>query len=197
MFFQSLDRGYELLALQSALIQVIRVGIRCCDECHTALEQGREQPAENHGIADIADKKLVKAQDRRIARDVVSNLVEWILDIAERLHTFVNVAQHAVKMDSFLVLHSQRLEEQVHQERLATPNTAPEISAPDVAVRRRIRAPEETADTALRPVFVQPLSQIVEQIDNCLLGHVSFVAMGKEAGFVGLANSQNSGYPFS
>ena len=111
------------------------MGVRRRDECHAALEQARKQSAQNHGVADIADKELVKAQNGRIARNVVSNLVERILDIAESLHAFVNVAHHAVKMDTFLVFDIQRLEKQVHQERFAAPNTTPEIRAPDDVVR--------------------------------------------------------------
>jgi hypothetical protein len=99
-------------------------------------------------------------------------------------------------MDAFLVFHIQGLEKQIHQERLAAPNTTPEVRAPYDIVSRRTCAPEEAADAALWPALVQPLSQIVEQIDDPLLGRVTFVAMGSEAGFVGLANNQNSGYPF-
>jgi hypothetical protein len=43
---------------------------------------------------------------------------------------------------------------------------------------------------------MQSMLQFTEQGNDLFLGHIALVAFTVEARFVGLANSQNTGYPF-
>src|SRR5215470_17736810 len=61
------DERQEILALQTVHVKVVGCIVRCCHDDEPFLEQGFEQPAKQHGIRDIADLKLVKAEQLQLS----------------------------------------------------------------------------------------------------------------------------------
>ncbi len=103
----------------------MRIGSR--NERDAATEQAVQQAAQDHRVADVADKEFVEAQYTRFPGDIRGNLVERILRVAEQIQTLVNFSHDPVKVDPLLVFDIQRFEKNVHQERFAASNAAPDI----------------------------------------------------------------------
>ena len=112
---------------------------------HAAAEQAREQAGEDHRVGDVGDEELVEADHARCARAMCA---------ATRLQRFargrlqfgelgVHVAHEMVEMHALCARRGrgavQRREEQIHQQRLAAADAAPQIHA----ARRVVRAPRE------------------------------------------------------
>ena len=56
------DEGQEAFALQTALVEVVGRAVRCRDNHDALLEQGPEEPAEEHGIGNVGHLEFVEAQ---------------------------------------------------------------------------------------------------------------------------------------
>ena len=89
----------------------------------------REEPAHDHGIGGIVHHHLVEGENAHVARDRGGNGRNGI---AAFLAAFlaqqrVDFQHEGVKMDPALFLDVERLMEQVHQHRLAAPDTAPHV----------------------------------------------------------------------
>lgn len=92
------------------------------------------------------------------------------------------VAHHAVKMDARFLFKRQRLEEQVHQKRLAATDISPQIQSRNARV---ILSGGETKRAPDSPQRVHVLHQVCLQpgksIDRKLLGRIADVAFVSEA----------------
>jgi hypothetical protein len=100
-----------------------------------------------------------------------------------------------VKVNAFFLRDIQRFEKQVHEERLAAPDTAPKIQATDGVMI--LRAAEEPEELATRFCRLQPQPQVVEMADDSNLRGITVMAVRPEAFLICLANAQDSRYPFS
>jgi len=101
-----------------------------------------------------------------------------------------------MKMNTLFLFDPQRLKKQIHQECLATTNSAPDVEAWIAFSIRLICTTKQLQPPAPRSVGMQALLQLVEMCDDFLLRRIPLMAFTMEAFLVGLANSQNTGYPF-
>ena len=104
------------------------------------LEERRQQPAENHGVGDVGNVKLVETDEAPLARDPRRDRGERIRLLLQPGQILVDVAHERVEMDARLAPHAHRREKPVHQEALAAPDPAPQIDAArDVGRREQLR----------------------------------------------------------
>src|SRR5690606_33957586 len=99
-----------------------------------------EQPAEDHGIRDVRDEELIKADDPGTAGDAGSNDVQRIFLFLELAKLGMHLLHEAMEMQAQLLLEGQGEEELVHDEGLAATDTAPHVNALDRRASRRLGA---------------------------------------------------------
>jgi hypothetical protein len=104
---------------------------------------------------------------------------------------------HAMEMNALFFFDSKRLEEQIHQKCFAAADATPDIKSLHGIIVCSGAAAEQLRNATMGPCRLQLLLQVGEQRDDLRLRRVLFVAIGVEACLVGLANTRNSGYPFS
>src|SRR5690606_5083682 len=88
-----------------------------------------EQPAEDHGIRDVRDEELIKADDLGAAGDAGSNDAQRIFLFLELAKLGMHPLHEAMEMQAQLLLEGQGEEELVHQEGLAPAHAAPHVDA--------------------------------------------------------------------
>ncbi len=76
-------------------------------------------------------------------------------------------------MHPALAVHGQRLEEHVHEHRLAAPDTAPDVEAADRLTVPRREQPAERAGLFRRTISVQALCQSIEPLDQIRLRRIA------------------------
>jgi arabinose-5-phosphate isomerase len=189
VFLDQLDGGQEALPLQSVAVQVAGLGIGGENQHHTPFDQSVEKAREHHGVGDVCNEQFVEAQHRGIGREVARNQVEWIGSRTTRVQ-FAMYRQHEpVKMHAPLAGVGHGSVQEIHQESLATPDTAPEI---DSAHRNGVgfsKAASKAGQPAAR--FAAARSEIVEQalqaIDTFELGIVRRISKCSDFGKIGPA----------
>ncbi len=129
MPFDQFDRRQETLALQSVLVKVRGRGVRRRDQHRIALEQGAQQIAEDHRIADVADEELVEHEHVRIGSDARRDLVQRIRATGKTAQRHVHVLHETMEMHAPLRCRRQRVVEKIAEKRLAAPDRAPKIDA--------------------------------------------------------------------
>ena len=108
----------------------------------------------------------------------------------------MNVMHHAMKMNPFLFLDLQTVEEQVHQKGLAAADTAPDIETFDPACLRLGTCRKNTQKpTSNRLVVLNALLQVFEPLDDVELGWITDVTFTSEAVLICLANFQSTLLP--
>ena len=152
---QQRDEGQEQRAVEAAFVEPVRLDIRGRDHDDAMREQGGEEPPEDHRIGDIGDGELVEAEDPRLlgeglrATGAIGSSPLHLAGLellAPRMDALVHVGHEGVEMDPALAAHAERLEEQVHQHRLAAPDRAPDVEP--ARLRRRLALAEEPAERA-------------------------------------------------
>jgi hypothetical protein len=108
----------------------------------------------------------------------------------------MDTVHQAVKVDAPLPVDCESLEEQIHEERLATANAAPDIKPGLGCAARSGGTAQQPPQPAPRPCCLQASLQLIERIDDLILGRVPLMAVATQTVFVGLANSLDTGYPF-
>src|SRR6185437_3079095 len=69
-FLQEGDEGQEQSAIEAVLVKVVGRDVRRRHDDHARREQSGKQPPQDHRIGDVADRKLVEADERRLAREL-------------------------------------------------------------------------------------------------------------------------------
>ena len=108
----------------------------------------------------------------RLARDFLGDELERVLDVAVVLQPLVHGRHETVEMLPPFVLERQRVEEQIHHERLAAPDAAPEIEAADGLAALAGELRDLAAPTARRRCTQQVAVQALERLDRAHLRRV-------------------------
>ena len=103
IFLQQGNSGQEALALQAVFVQLAGRNIRRGDQDHLAPEQGVEQPAEQHRIADIRNEKLIETNHPRLGRNFRRHFLQRVLHSLQGRETPVNPLHKGMKMHAHLV----------------------------------------------------------------------------------------------
>lgn len=132
---QQVDAGDEGLALNSVLVQVVRVAVRGGYQHHAVRHERLDQSAQDHGVRDIDDLELIETQHLGGLGDVRGNErhgVEVVAVLrAHLVQAFVHVLHEVVEMDARFGrdIGWQRVEEQIHQHRLARAHVAVHVQS--------------------------------------------------------------------
>mmetsp|Transcript_23570 Transcript_23570/g.58253 ORF Transcript_23570/g.58253 Transcript_23570/m.58253 type:complete len:209 (+) Transcript_23570:1368-1994(+) len=133
------DEGHESAAIQTALVQIIWRPVARRHHNAPALEEPLEESFEYHGVGDVNDVELVKAQQLGLSADVVRHLYERVgvgapLSLVLRLllvQPGVHVQHELVEVHALLGRQMRRVIKAVHDHGLALPNAAPDIQPLD------------------------------------------------------------------
>ncbi len=162
---QDVDEGRKELAVDAVLVEVLRRAVRGDGQHHPLLEQGVEQPAQDHGVGDVGDLQLVKAQQPGLRGDQARNRRNGIVALvgpehglarpgvalAPLFHQIVDAGHEGVEMGAHLLLFRRGRVEEVHQHGLAAPRRSPDVDALHLG-----RAAEQAL---LRQIRLQPLQR--------------------------------------
>ena len=123
------DEGQEKLPVQAVLVQILGHPVRGGDDGHALLEQDLEQTTHDHRIGDIGDLHFVETQQPHLLGHGQRHRAHRILlaAFAHLLQRVLDFLHELVEMHPALLRQRCRLKDQVHQHRLATPDTAPQV----------------------------------------------------------------------
>jgi hypothetical protein len=124
---QQRDEGQEELPVQPVLVQIVGRPVRGGDHHHAGGEQRLEQPPDDHRVGDVGDLHLVEGTAAAPLRDT------GIGDRRDRIvHPGPRASSHPACTSCMKAWKCTRrsprrlrLEEQVHQHRLAAPDARP------------------------------------------------------------------------
>ncbi len=158
VLFEHVDERHEQRAVQAVLVELVGRDVRGRDHHDAALEQLREQPAEDHGVGNVGDMEFVEAQQPgllgKFGGDKPDRIVAGVLAelhlLPERVNALVHVEHEFVKMRAALARHRARLEEQIHQHRLAAPDVAVDVETLDRRLRLSRLPNSQPSDEDLR-----------------------------------------------
>jgi hypothetical protein len=136
-FFEHFDKRHEQGAVQSIFVKLDGRHIRGSDNHDAALEQLREQAAEDHCIGDVGDVKFVEAQKPRLASQIARRQLDRVRagvladlhSLPEGVNAFVHVEHEFVEMRATLAHRRACFEKQVHQHCLAASDFAEDVEA--------------------------------------------------------------------
>ena len=127
MRFNGVDGRQEARALQAVAVKLVRRDIRRRNQRNAAREQRFHQAAEQHGVSDIRDKKLVKTQYVRFRFKTFGDDFQRVA-MPLKLRQFFMHSQHkAVKVQTLFTFARQAMIEHVHQPGFPPANPAPHI----------------------------------------------------------------------
>ncbi|HEX9836507.1 MAG TPA: hypothetical protein VGB90_06600, partial [Alphaproteobacteria bacterium] len=119
------DEGQEPVALQPVGVEIAGRDVGGCDDNDARIEQRFEQTGEDHRIGNVLHLELVETEKVRFRGDLVRVHGERIAHAAvaaQAVQRVVHARHEVVEMDAALGARRRRLEEQVHQHRLAGPD---------------------------------------------------------------------------
>jgi hypothetical protein len=126
MLFNGVDRGQETGALQAVAIELIWRNIRGRHQRDAAGEQGFHQAAQQHGVSNIGDKKLIETEHVGFRFKAVGDDFQRVAVPLQGGQLFMNPQHKAMEMQALLTFARQALIKQVHQPGFPRP-TPPHI----------------------------------------------------------------------
>ena len=113
------DERQEQRPVETVLVEIARVHVRCGDHHHLVLEQRLEQPPDNHRVGNVGDVHFIEAQHGCLVGDGGRDLGNGIarMRLAGLGDAVVHLGHELVKMRAALVAVGGCLEEQIHQHR--------------------------------------------------------------------------------
>ncbi len=179
LLLQQLDERQKPVAVKPMLVQFIGRAVRGRDHHHPRIEQGGEQPIEDHRVGDIVDLEFVEADKRRLGRDIGRHLGDRFARLVPPLllDAVVHFEHEGVEMHSPLARAGRGGKEQIHQHRFAAPDRAAQIE-PDRRVRAMVLAKAEAGEPAAQPVFRAVVEEraikALQPLDRQLLRRIGF-----------------------
>ena len=158
VLLEHVDERHEQGAVQAFVVKVRGRHVRGGDHHDAALEQLREQPAEDHGVGDVGDVEFIEAKQPGLLRQLTSRKLDRILAgvlaafhlLPERMNALVHVDHEFVEMRAALARHRARLEKQIHQHGLAAADVAVDVEAFDPRLLFRRLPNSQPSDDDLR-----------------------------------------------
>ena len=189
------DEGGEQLAIDAVLVEVFRRAVRSDGQHHPVLEQGLEQPPQDHGVGDIRHLQLVETQQPGFGGDQFGDRRDGVVALMRAEHGLaglriplaplfdqvVDAGHEGVEVRPRLSRLGRRRIEQVHQHRLAPSRRPVEINAPHL---RRL-----AEQAAFGQIDLQPL----QRGDDVLLRRIGRQNALFHADVVGVADTGGHG----
>ena len=127
MLFDGINGRKKARALQTVAIQLIRRNIGGCHQRNTTGKQRLHQTAEQHSVGDVRNKKFVKAQHVRFGLKAVGNDFQRIALPLQGRKLFMDAQHKTMLVLTLFTPARQAMEEQIHQPRFSSPDSAPHI----------------------------------------------------------------------
>ena len=124
-----LDHRLEALVVQRVGQQAFGWVVGGHQHQHAALEQGLEQAADEHRIADIVHMEFVETQHSAAGQQLVQSGAQGIVMLAVQEHALVQPGEEGVEMHALLLGDGQCLEKSIQQPAFATPHRAMQVQA--------------------------------------------------------------------
>ncbi len=171
LLLQQRDERQKTLAVEAAFVEFGGRRVRRRHHHHPGGEEGRKQAAQNRGVGDVVNLKLVEAQQLRCARHGFGLRDNRIAaaPLAPRVNPGVHVLHEFMEMRPPLARHCRRLEKDIHQHGFARSDRAPQIQA-----ARRMAAAAEAgqAQPARAGIQSRRLAQAVELAGGLFLRRI-------------------------
>ena len=139
------DGRQETGPLQAVAIEILGWNVGGGHQHHTMTEQLLEQGTQQHGIRDVGDEKLVKADDVCLAGELAGDELERIGLTGQPLEFIVHPMHETVEVDAQFALPRQAVEKSIHQPGLASAHSAPHIETQDGLAGFRLLQPAQQA----------------------------------------------------
>ena len=165
----NLDRGQEILPLQTVRIQAIGRVVGGGQQHHAALQHRRYQPAQDHRIGNVVDVKFVQTQHAGVFGDVVGEGGQRVFLPGKRLHLMMDFGHEIMEVDAAFAAIRQARVKRIHQKCLTAPDPAPEIQTVR-HFRAEQAAPQEPVAFCLE--FHQLMPERIQFINRGGLGGV-------------------------
>ncbi|MNP21925.1 hypothetical protein D3C76_1145640 [compost metagenome] len=127
VLFDGLDSWQETRALQTVAIKVVRRNVRRRHQRNSARKQRFHQAAQQHGVGDIGDKKLIETQNVGFGFKSLGDDIQRIAVPLQGVQLFMDAQHKAVEMQTLFTRTRQTLVKHVHQPGFPSTNTAPHI----------------------------------------------------------------------
>ena len=105
---------------------------------HAALEQGFEQAADEHRIADIVDVEFVEAQHPAACEQLVQGHAQGVVVLTVLEHAAMQAGKKRVEVHALLFGNRQRLEKPIEQPAFAAPHWAVQVQAARGKAREQV-----------------------------------------------------------
>ena len=166
--------AYDRQAAPTSCIKIIRRDIRGRYNNNAEFKEPRKEPPEDRRVGNVLHLEFVKTQQRSLFGNRRGNGRNGIaaFDLARLLalapieDALVAILHEGVEVYTALGGDRRMIKEQVHQHRLATPHTTPDVES----FRRRHRTPETKHGKGPDFFAGLPLSQILMQMLKALHG---------------------------
>ncbi|MNV65253.1 hypothetical protein D3C71_1579420 [compost metagenome] len=185
-FVQQRNGRQDAVAVQTIRIQIVRFEIGGGDKTHTILEQRRQQAVQDHGVRDICDMKLVKADEFVALGNARTEHIQRVYRTLQTSEFAVHLAHELVKVQAHLALEGNRVEKAVHQKAFTPPHPTVHVHTP-----RNIRAVDQLLERIGASCFVRSpvIRAALQGINRTQLRWVTLVAFSGQLGQISLFDS--------
>ena len=122
------DRRGETLTIETVGVKLGRRQIGRANHNHALFKHFAHQAAEQYGIANIGNKKLVETQHANVLRHLAGERSQGLCRPGNLEKTFVHPAHEMMKVQTFAG-HRKAVVEAIHEPGFATPDRAPKINS--------------------------------------------------------------------
>ncbi|RUP47336.1 hypothetical protein BC936DRAFT_145844 [Jimgerdemannia flammicorona] len=128
---EEVDEGEERVALDTVLVEIVRVAVGGGDDDDAAFKERGEEAAEDHGVRNVGHLELVKAENVGVAGKLLSDLRDRV-EVAvgcdlEEVRTRVYVQHEGVEVNAALAVDGEGVEEEVHDHGFARADVAEDV----------------------------------------------------------------------
>src|SRR6185503_13976779 len=152
--------------------------VRGHHELDAPLHRLLEEAAEDHGVGDVGNMELIKANQSVTPSRALRDGRDRILGALERVELAMDLAHEVVEVHAPLAHQRHAQIEGVHQEALAAPDRAPQV---DALRQRRLDQQALERARALLLVLGPLLVQALQALDRAPLGGIGNEAAALEA----------------
>ena len=160
------------------------MGIGGGDQRHAAPEQRPQKLRQNHGIADIRDDKLVKAEYPDIPRQTIGNPIKRIGLVSETGQTFVYLLHQPMKVNPAFLFQRERIVKEIDQPGFSTADAAPDVESSGNLCIHFYATGQALYQSGFRLGLEQLQMKCMQPSDDLCLGWIRFQFTGIEKGLI-------------
>mmetsp|Transcript_877 Transcript_877/g.2037 ORF Transcript_877/g.2037 Transcript_877/m.2037 type:complete len:275 (+) Transcript_877:1582-2406(+) len=133
MLLDVLDKRNKEVALDAVLVKIIRCTVAGSNHDHATIKKCVKESADNHGISNISDLELVKAEHPsflvKCIHAPLHHLITLESSLLQRVKHSVHLQHKLMKMDAPLAYNRQRIIQQMHRVCLAASGSSVQVQS--------------------------------------------------------------------